>query len=84
MKPNTNKNMERKTWINLWINNNAKPFMREILTKAENPIGVIMTTMLGLACRLDDLEEGREKWTIEAKLIVLDNLWQTINEKMGC
>ena len=69
---------------NLWITNNAKPFMREILTKAENPIVVIMTTMLGLACRLDDLAEGREKWTIEAKLIVLDNLWQSINEKMGC
>ena len=75
--------MERKTYIDTWIRNNSKDFMRTILTKAENPIGVIAYTMLGLACRLDDLE-GKEKWLVEAKLIVLDNLWQTINEKRGC
>ena len=76
--------MERKIYIDTWIRNNSKDFMRTILTKADNPIGVIACTMLGLACKLDDLKEGKEKWLVEAKLIVLDNLWQTINEKMGC
>ena len=75
--------MDRKTYIDTWIRNNSKDFMRTILTKAENPIGVIAGTMLGLACKLDDLE-GKAKWLAEAKLIVLDELWQTINEKMGC
>lgn len=74
--------MKKKIYIKNWIANESKPFMREMLV-TENPIMTIMSTMLRLASMLDALEEGETKWMVESKLIVLDNLWQTLNEKMA-
>jgi hypothetical protein len=78
--------MERKAFINSWIEKNAKDFMRTIL-KSENPVGVIMVTMTALAIEVDNKVvtlTKEEFWTKEAKLIVLNELWGTINERFGC
>ena len=74
--------MQKKIYIKNWLARESKSFMREVLA-TENPIMTIMTTRLQLASMLDNLEEGETKWMVESKLIVLDNLWQALNEKMA-
>ena len=74
--------MKKKIYIKNWIARESKPLMREMLA-TENPIMTIMTTMLQLASMLDNLEEGETKWVVESKLIVLDNLWESLNEKIA-